>query len=151
MVDIRNCQHCADRNDGFYGSYAPDCPYHFPNGDDRPPPPKPYKCKPVDQLAVGDWTCSGGTKNAHEVREPTEVINISGDFVRVMREGGHHRTRFMRNIRFVFATKAEAEAFYAEAATAWKAYEDGVAKLRERLMKVYSDAEINDDRKANLQ
>jgi hypothetical protein len=29
------CQHCVDLNDGFYGSYAPPCPYHDDDGKPR--------------------------------------------------------------------------------------------------------------------
>ncbi|UCV00252.1 hypothetical protein [Acidovorax radicis] len=29
------CKHCIDLADGFYGSWAPDCPYHYENGKPR--------------------------------------------------------------------------------------------------------------------
>lgn len=134
------CQACADLNDGFYGSWAPDCPDHNEDGSPRKKP-KLYKLKPVSELAVGDWICSGGTKGAPEVREPIEVINISGDMIRVMREGGSHRTRFLRNIRFVFPTKADAQAFYKVANEAWNAYEEKKQKALDWLNEKYKEAE----------
>lgn len=33
--DGERCQHCIDRHDGFYGSYAPDCPFHDYDGKPR--------------------------------------------------------------------------------------------------------------------
>jgi len=32
------CQHCINRSDGFYGSYAPPCPYHDDDGKPRAQP-----------------------------------------------------------------------------------------------------------------
>ena len=37
LRDAEHCKRCADRNDGFYGSYAPPCPYHDDNGKPRKP------------------------------------------------------------------------------------------------------------------
>lgn len=33
--DDKRCQACIDRRDGFYGSYAPDCPVHDDDGNPR--------------------------------------------------------------------------------------------------------------------